>query len=336
MCVCARTYTFPMPQLKCCVRAAWAFRICAISSAAQWTGVSKCRGSDYTRELLWQSLYGYGWLRSQCEQGPCWAGPALHCPQGKLTIALPWDTEARELASPLTGELATVLKRNGPTPYGRRGRTDPDGMHIGELTLWPQCPWNNHFSSHSGAQSSLGWAALTSTPSTTFWSSGRNWSSGTIPAGSSRLGAAMGYSRGVRVKVQWWWCVPESEALSQTNDALQWTFASTADRMKGCSVWHTEAPRITRMNEEVWGRDRTKGCTVWHTETLGSPGWMKRCEGGTKHGEAVFFFFCFVFVCLPYCFVFFCGALQGWWEGYEEVGRWVQLGFLINPNQQRS
>lgn len=231
-------------------------------------------------------------------QAPCWAGPALHCPKESWPYRS-WDTEARELAPPLTGELATVLKRNGPTPYGRRGRSDPDGMRIGELTLSlslrPQCPWNDHFSSHSPAQSSLGWAALTSTPSKTFWSSGRNWSSGTIPAGSPRLGAAMGYSRGVRVRVQWWWCVPESEALIQTNDTLQWAFASTADGTK-CTVWHTEAPRVTRRNEEVWGREKT---------------WRGR----------VFFSFSFVQFC--FCLSFLLWGTAGMMGGYEEAGRWV-------------
>lgn len=41
-------------------------------------------------------------------------------------------------------------RRAGPTPYRRRGRTDPDDMGIGELTLSPslrpQCPWNDQFS----------------------------------------------------------------------------------------------------------------------------------------------------------------------------------------------
>lgn len=50
----------------------------------------------------------------------------------------------------------------------------------------------------------------------------------------------------------------KSEALSQTNNSSQRTFASKAVKTKGFTVLHTPAPNANKKNEEVMER-----CESW-------------------------------------------------------------------------
>ena len=143
----------------------------------------------------------------------------------------------------------TLQQENWPQPSKENW-----SLHSGEVRVtWP---WGHRLTSSGITQAhsrTLGWPTLTSTTSRTCWSSWRDWSYGMIPSESPRHEAEKGYPRGILVRIQWLWSTRNQRPWPRlvTHWSEQLLGKLTGQKGMLCAMWHTKAPNVTRMNEQV-------------------------------------------------------------------------------------
>lgn len=139
----------------------------------------------------------------------------------------------------ITRSLYIMWAHEGQSQLSQKGRAGPSGLEWpAELSPRPTS-W------------ALGWSTLTSSPFITHWSMWRGWVYGRIAAGSPWLRVIAGYSRGILVRGQWWWCARDLEPDPWFNamNIYGWGWLD-----KWYNVWHTAVPNATRTEEEVLER----------------------------------------------------------------------------------